>query len=140
MFKTYYFRTGFWQDSAISQRLKQFKAREVRRRLCKKVGEECLFLQLQDLSTRSGLSEGEAHDEASLSMQRLKDAGPDSQSMGWDGFHALPHPSWWEITDTQGRCTRVWLVLLFFPENTTACFHWNKSSQAGSTTSLNCFL
>lgn len=56
----------------------------MRRRLCKKVGEECLFLQLQDLSTRSGLSEGEADDEAPLSQQQLSDAGPGSQSeLGW---------------------------------------------------------
>lgn len=41
--------------------------------MCKKVGEECLFLQLQDLNTRSGLSEGEARDEAPLSQQQLRE-------------------------------------------------------------------
>lgn len=56
----------------------------MRRRLCKKVGEECVFLQLQDLSTRSGLSEGETHDEApALSQQQLSDAGPGSQKLRW---------------------------------------------------------
>lgn len=55
----------------------------------KNVGKECLFLQLQDLSTRSGLSEGEAPDEPPQPQQR--DAGPDSQTTNGGGFHALPH-------------------------------------------------
>lgn len=45
----------------------------MRRRVCKNEGKECLFLQLQDLSTQSGLSEGEVPDEPLRPQQQLRD-------------------------------------------------------------------
>lgn len=59
--------------------------------MCKNEGKECLFLQLQDLSTQSGLSEGEVPDEPPRPQQQLRDAGPDSQGLRGEGFHVLPH-------------------------------------------------
>lgn len=57
----------------------------------------------------------------------------------WDGFHTLPHP----------RGGRPWTASAKLPESALNCcssspatpqhFCWNKSSQAGSTTSLCAF-
>ncbi|XP_068065575.1 uncharacterized protein [Anomalospiza imberbis] len=75
---------------------------------------------LQDLSTRSGLSEGEAHHEAALSQQQPRDAGPASQSeLRW--ISCSSSPSWWELMDSQHPFTHVWSeLLLLFPQNTSA--------------------
>lgn len=77
----------------------------MRRRLCKNIGKECLLLQLQDLSTRSGLSEEEPHDEPPQPQQQPRDAGPDSPSTSWDGFHALLHHPGGKIMDSQCQYT-----------------------------------
>lgn len=95
--------------------------------MCKKVGEECLFLQLQGLSTRSGLSEGEAYDEAPLSQQQLRE-------LGW--FSCSSSPLWGKIMESQHQFIQVWSELLLLFPRTPQHFYWNKSSQAGSTTSL----
>lgn len=121
MFKTYHFRTGCQQDAALRQGLGLEQCTTGKGEGCvTKWVRKCLFLQLQDLSTRSGLSEGEAQDEAALSQRQLRDAGPDAQSdLGW--FSYSSSPSWWETMDSQCQVTRVCSeLLLLFSRNTTA--------------------
>lgn len=100
-----------------------------RRWLCEKVGEECLFLQLQDLSTQSGLSEGEEHDEAPLSQQQLRDAGlPPTES--WDGFNALPHHGGGRSQPATPIYPSLVELLLLLPSNSTTSTGINQAGLA----------